>query len=98
MYQFCDGYPVSEMEPFGLGAVGDNLRGGSWLGRLAEGFGFNVDLGGDQIEAQTISAEQIARGIIGVATGGLYEPALGLIAGQRTLTGTPLTGVGLPSN
>jgi RHS repeat-associated protein len=90
MYAFADGNPISEMDPFGLGAVGDdNLRGGTWLAQVAEGLGFDVSLGGDQVTPPTITVEQVARGILGLATGGLYEPALGLVAGQD-IDGNPV--------
>ncbi len=90
MYAFADGNPITEMDPFGLGAVGDeNLRGGTWLAQVVEGLGFDVDLGGDQVTPPTITVEQVARGILGLATGGLYEPALGLVAGQD-IDGNPV--------
>jgi RHS repeat-associated protein len=35
-YAFADGNPISEIDPFGLGAVGEDT-GGSWLGNILRG-------------------------------------------------------------
>ncbi len=75
-YLYANGNPVSELDPFGLGAVGENGSEPSMLDQFKEAWGLPTGVAGEQ------QGEQAAANVLNAATFGLANPIAGVLTGQ----------------
>lgn len=82
-YAYADGNPVSLIDPFGLGAVGE-ATGHSWISDIATGLGL------DNSYAAQNSREEFLTGFVNLASFGLANDAA-IALTQRDLNGNLMT-------
>ena len=76
MYAFADGNPISETDPFGLGAAGENASQGSWLDQFKEAWGLGTGIAAEQ------QGQQVEANLLNGLTLGLANPIAAIMSGQ----------------
>ena len=76
MYAFADGNPLSELDPFGLGAAGENASQGSWLDQFKEAWGLGTGIAAEQ------QGQQVEANLLNGLTLGLANPIAAIMSGQ----------------